>query len=658
MPTSTVHPRFPHLFSPVTIAGCEIRNRVGISAHFAGWWADDGLPTEDFAAYVEERAKGGIGLFVVGATAVRYDGGPTWLQNLDERIIPGYRMLAEAAQRHGTRLFAQLIHRGDHPLPGAPVIAPAPRTEALPPTRRMPVPPPRSIEDLRDIIQCFAQAASRAQEGGADGVEVHSHESFLHAQLLSPIWSRREDEFGGSLENRMRFLVETLQAIRAAVGPGYPLGVRLKADDMAAGGMGPEDYQEAVRRLEALGLVDYLSVTGGDGALHHGPFPRPDGEWLALAGALRAGTRLPLMHAGRITTPEMAEQAVAEGRLDLALLTKAHIADPHFTLKAFDGRLDEIRYCTRCLQSCIGKMEQMTCIYNPVTSREREWAELEPAARKKRVVVVGAGPAGMEAALTASQRGHEVIVLEQSGQVGGQVRYASRSPLRAMFGRIWEFYERQARRGLFEVRLNTTAALDTVLALHPDAVLIASGSVPRRAVIPAAPEVSALPLIDAAERDVLTVHEALDGAADGAKRVVVADREGGMRALVAADYLSERGAAVDFVTPFPTLCPGVNAMTLEELHRWLRERGVRFSPAEDAAAWSGDDLLLRNAFTAAERRLEQVDAVVVADGSESVNDLGLALRGRVEEIHVIGDANLPKGVEEATYQGGRLGRLL
>lgn len=639
------HPQYPHLFSPLTLAGVTLRNRVGISAHFAGWWVDDGLPTPAFADYIRERAYGGVGLFVVGATAVRYDGGPTWLQNLDERVIPRYRMLVEAAHEHGAKLFAQLIHRGDHPLHGPPVIAPARHSDVLPPPRRIPVPPARTPEELRELVRCFGAAAGRAREGGADGVEVHSHESFLHAQLLNPVWNRREDEYGGSLENRMRFLVETLQAMRWAVGPDFPLGVRLKADDMAEGGMTAQDYHDVVFRLEELGLVDYVSVTGGDGAQHHGPFPRPDGEWLPLVGRLRAGTQLPLMHAGRITTPEMAETALAEGQLDLVLMTKTHIADPHFTRKVKEGRQNEIRYCTRCLQSCVGKMEHMTCIYNPVTSREGTWAKLVPAEQRKRVIVVGAGPAGMEAALTASLRGHQVTVLERGDAVGGQVRYASRSPLRRLFGRIPEFYDRQARRGLFEVRLGTDATAGEILALDPDAVVLATGSRPKRAELPGG-------------GPILTVHEALDGAADTARRVVVVDREGFTRPLVVADYLSDRGIEVVFVTPLETVSPLINGMTREELHTRLTTRGVSFSAGEDAVGWAGDEVRLRNVFTADERTIRGVDAVVIAAGSDAVNHLELALRGSVPELHVIGDANQPKTVEEATYQGGRIGRLL
>jgi 2,4-dienoyl-CoA reductase-like NADH-dependent reductase (Old Yellow Enzyme family)/thioredoxin reductase len=638
------HSVFPHLFRPFQIKGVTLRNRVAVSAHFAGWWVDKGLPSAEFVAYLEERAKGGVGLFVIGATSP--EPGSNWMENIDDAIIPRYQALVEAGHRHGTVVFAQLCHPGYGPLPGTPIIVAAPSAAGTQPHFRGKDRFVPTVADLQRLIAAFGVAAGRAARGGVDGLELHSHESFLHAQMLNPLWNTRTDEYGGSLENRMRFLVETLQAMRAAIGPDLPLGVRLKLDDMAQRGMSLEEYQEAVQRLEAQGLVDYLNVTGGDGRFHHGPMPRPEGEWLPLVQQLRAGTRLPIMHAGRIATPEMAEHALAAGWLDVVCMTKTHICDPHFTRKVYEDRMEDIRYCTRCLQSCHGKMDRMTCVYNPVTSRETTWAELQPAAQRRRVVVVGAGPAGMEAALTAAQRGHEVIVLEKDARIGGQVWVGAGSPLRKSWARIAEFYTRQAARGLFHVRLNTEATPDSIQELNPDAVVIATGSHPIRLEIACGPPA-------------LTVHEVIAGAADAARHVVLFDREGFNRPLVAADYLSSRGITVDFVTALPKVCPAVEGMMLEEILDLLRRRETRFWPGFDLAGWDQEGVLrLRNTQTAEEQILEGVDTVVATVGSTSVSALAQALRGQVPELYVIGDANLPQTVEEATYQGGRIGRQL
>jgi 2,4-dienoyl-CoA reductase-like NADH-dependent reductase (Old Yellow Enzyme family)/thioredoxin reductase len=637
------HPRFPHLFQPYPLRGVTLRNRIAVSAHFASWWVDKGLPSDEFVAYLEERAKGGIGLFVIGATTPTPYAG--WLENVNDAIIPRYQALAQAGHRHGTAVFAQLIHPGFRPLPGPPIIANPPAAQGTQPQFREKDRSEPTVQELHELVSAFGAAAARAAQGGVDGLELHSHESFLHAQMLNPLWNHRTDQYGGPLENRMRFMVETLRAMRAAA-PHLPLGVRLKLDDMAQRGMTFEEYKEALRGLEAGGLVDYVNFTGGDGRFHHGPMPRPEGEWLPMVAQMRQATKLPLMHAGRIATPEMAEEALAKGWLDLVCMTKSHICDPHFTRKVRENRLEDIRFCTRCLQSCHGKMDLMTCVYNPVTSRETTWATLPPAQRKRRVVVVGAGPAGMEAALTAAQRGHEVIVLERESRVGGQVWVGAGSPLRRNWARIAEFYTRQSQKGLFDVRLHTEAKADSVLRLHPDVVVVATGSVPIALQIAGGPAAC-------------TVHDVIAGRLDGAKRVVVFDREGFNRPLVAADYLSSRGIQVDFVALHLTVSGSVEGMMREEMLTRLAERGVTFTPGQTVAQWDRPRTLrVRSVVTSEERIIENVDAVVAAVGSTPVAGLAVALRGSVPALHVIGDANAPQTVEEATYQGARIGRLL
>ncbi len=635
-----MHPQFPHLFTPFRIRNMEMRNRIAISGHHAGWWVDQGMPGSEFAAYIEERARGGVGLFVIGCTSPKPGSG--WLENLSDDVIPRYQMCADAGHRHGVPIMAQLCHPGFYPLPGVPLTLPVPSAKSTQPVYRAlnkrHVP---SIDELQDMIACFGAAAGRAAAGGVDGVELHSHEWFLHSQMLNPMWNERTDEYGGSLENRMRFMIETLQAMRAAVGPDLVVGVRLKADDMDQRGSEPTDYAKVIRKLEEDKLVDYVLLTGGDARLHHGPMARPDGEWIPLVSALRQGTKLPVMHAGRITTAEMAEEAVASGAMDIVVMTKSHIADGQFARKVFEGRLEDIRYCTRCLQGCHHAMHRMTCVYNPLTSREYEWSELPPLEKRKRVVVVGAGPAGMEAALTAATRGHEVIVLERSTSIGGQVRIGSESPTRGMWMRIAEFYERQAAKGLFEVRLGEEATLESILSLEPDAVIVATGSRPDRLYVHG--------------KEALTVHEALDGAADSAKTVLVLDREGFMRPIVVADRLSGLGAKVHFVTPFPSLSPQAELWTRDELYRRFLHRGMEFYPGHDIAYWN-DEAVIRDVQRGTETSLGPIDAVVGAAGSIAVDVLAVALRDLVTEVHVIGDANKPATVEAATYQGMRLGR--
>jgi 2,4-dienoyl-CoA reductase-like NADH-dependent reductase (Old Yellow Enzyme family)/thioredoxin reductase len=643
--SSSTHAVFPHLFQPFQLKNVTLRNRVAISGHFAGWYVGPGgLPSDELAAYIEERAKGGIGLFVIGSNVPvpRYD----WIENTGDAIIPRYHVMAEAGHRHGAKVFAQLCHPGFFPLPGPPRVQPAPRARSTQPVSRGPVRYTPSTDELRAIIAAHGAAAERVAAGGLDGVELHAHEFFLHAQMLSPVWNERVDEYGGSFDNRLRFLIETLAAMREAVGTGFVVGVRLKAADMLEGGMGVEDYLQALRRLEELRLIDYVNLSGGDAHFHHGPMPRPEGEWLDLIKPHRAATSAAIMHAGRLSTPELAERALAAGVIDIAVMTKSHIADAQFTRKVFEGRLDDIRFCTRCLQSCHGNISKMTCVYNPVTSREKEWADLKPSSVRRRVLVVGAGPAGMEAALTAALRGHEVTVFEQADRVGGQIWTGAGSPLRRAWARIAEFYQRQARKGLFEVRLGTQATVDNVLAHAPDAVVIATGSTPNRLELPDGPAA-------------LTVHEVIVGAADMARRVVLFDREGFSRPLVAADYLSARGIEVDFVTSLLQVCPAVEGHMLDEMIQQLRARGVRFWSGLNLVRWVREDCLLaRDVQTAEEQLFDDVTKVVATIGSTSNTGLADALRAHGLELYVIGDANIPQTVEQATYQGGLIGRKL
>ena len=640
------HPQYPHTFRPITIKNVTLKNRIAISAHFAGWWVTDGLPNEDFAAYIEERAKGGVGLFVIGATGPTYDASHTWMFNISDAIIPRYRMLTDAGHRHGTRVFAQLIHIDDPiPVPEGDRIRVGMRAQVVPHFRQQPRRPDRSAEELRELSRKFGEAAARAKAGGIDGLELHAHEGFLHSQFLSPIRNQRRDEYGGSLDNRMRFIVETLSEMRDAIGDEMPLGVRLKADDQEEGGMTVDDYVQLVTQLEAMGIVDYISLTAGDGGLHHGPMPRPDGEWLAFVEKIKRATKLLVMHAGRITTPEMAENALASGMLDVVCMTKAHIADPYFTRKVSENRLEDIRYCTRCLQTCIGNGEIMTCVYNPLTSRERTWATLEPTKRKKRVVIVGAGPAGMEAAIVAHARGHDVTLLEKSDQIGGQVHLAAKSPMRRMFIRIAEFYQRQADKGGFDIRLESPASLEFIRALAPDAVVVATGSRQKRIELPGG-------------RETWTVSDALTRNLDGIHKVLVVDYTGRMEALMLIDYLSDREIEAEYLTPMNSVSNAIEEMTHEEMLNRLKARGIKFNEEENIVYWNDQGGLIRHNRFVEERTIEGIDAVVISAGAEAINGLALELRGVSPELHTIGDANTPRTVHEATLQGGLVGRML
>src|SRR5262245_42012113 len=534
---------FPNLFSPLTIKGMTLRNRICSAAHYAGWMNQNGFPNDACLAYYEERARGGIGLVTIGATTVSEGDHPAYFQNLDSRFVDSYRRLATVVQRHGAKVIAQFCPRGPNVRYwelGEPMPSP-PRAASLPPSNLAVIDAASHVaswraEALRHLVECHGRAAARARQGGVDGVELHAHQHHLHAQFLSPLSNRRDDEYGGSPENRARLLVESLRSMRRAVGDDFVVGVRMKADELHEGGFDEDGAVAIIGRLTEERLIDYVSLTVGVREAHTGAMHRPDGEYLPSAGRVRARVAVPVMFSGRITEPFLAERALASGQVDLVALTKAHFADPHFANKVRQGRLGDVRYCVRCQYCCEGGEESVACIYNPVAKRERDWAELLPGPLPKRVVVVGAGPAGMEAALTAAQRGHEVVVLERSARVGGQVWLAGATPTRQRMAEVARFYQRQAGKGLIDLRLGVTAGREQVLALRPDAVVVATGSRPVRASVPGlAPE------------RLFTVEDVLNGRADGARTALVVDRDGHAPALVAADHLSGRGARVELV---------------------------------------------------------------------------------------------------------------
>lgn len=642
---------FPHLFSPLTIKGMTVRNRICSAGHYAGWMNQNGFPNDACVAYYEERARGGIGLVTIGATAVSEGDAPAYFQNLDSRFVDSYRKLATAVHRHGTKIVAQFCPRGPNVRYwelGEPMPSP-PRAASLPPSTLTVIDAASHVaswraEDLRHLAECHGQAAARARAGGVDGVELHAHQHHLHAQFLSPLSNHRADEYGGSPKNRARLLVESLRAMRRAVGDDFVVGVRMKADELHAEGFGEADAVAIIGWLTEERLIDYVSLTAGVREAHTGAMHRPDGEYLPAAGRVRARVAVPVMFSGRITEPFLAEQALASGQVDLVAMTKAHFADPHFANKVRQGRLEDVRYCVRCQYCCDGGEDSVACIYNPVTKRERDWAELRPAPLPMRVVVVGAGPAGMEAALTAAERGHEVVVLERAARVGGQVWLAGATPTRHKLTEVARFYERQSRRGLIDLRLGVAAGRDDVLALRPDVVIVATGSRPIRVSVPGiAPE------------RIFTVEDVLSGRADAVETALVVDRDGHAPALVAADHLGGRGARVEFLAAMEQVALHLGAEG-GAVYEQLRQRGVSFAAGLDLVRGRGGRLVLRDLYSGAEQERPAADAVVVAAGAAPLGDLAGELAGLVPSVHVIGAAGGSRFIVEATVEGARVGR--
>ncbi|AXI80476.1 oxidoreductase [Peterkaempfera bronchialis] len=643
--------KFPHLSSPLRIGGVTLKNRILSSGHDTVL-VQDGRVTDELVAYHEARAAGGVGLIVVQVGGVHETARYTThvLMATDDECIAGYRRLAQAAHRHGARVFGQLFHPGREILESRDGSAPVAWAPSATPSERFHVMPrAMSPEEIREVVDGYGAAARRLREAGLDGVEVVASHGYLPAQFLNPLVNVRNDRYGGSDENRLRFLHEALCSVRAQAGDGFVVGLRISGDELSHDGLTTARVLETTARLDADGLLDYVSVCAGSsatlsGSLHIAPpMSQPAGYTAPLAAEVRATVNVPVMVAGRINQPQEAEQIVAQGWADACAMTRALICDPEMPDKALQDRTEEIRACIGCNQACIGHFQRgypISCIQHPETGRERRFAVLPPIVRRKRVLIVGGGPAGLKAAAVAAERGHEVTLHEAARRVGGQVLLAERLPGRAEFGGAITNLEGEARRA--GARIVTGSRVDAALlrAAEPDAVIVATGAVPRR---------PALELAD--DPVVLDAWDVVRGAETPRGRIVVADWRGDWIGLGVAVLLARQGRRVVLcVTGFGAgehLQQYVRAAMLGDAVR----AKVQIVPNVRLYGADSDTVYLQHTLTEEPVLVEDVSGVVLAQGHDPVTeltDLADALPGR---ITAIGDCVSPRTVEEAVLEG-------
>ena len=651
-------PVFPRLFSPIRVGRYTLRNRIVNAGHAAHFQTGDGLPTSRYVEYVRERARGGAGLIIIGHTVVHHDGDVSLaLANHDDRVLPWYRAFADAAHQHEVPILVQLGHRGRWAVDasgflGRPLLAPS----AVPsPTFSSPQLMPHAMEtrEVEDTVRQFAAAARRVREGGMDGVEIAMGLNYLIAEFLSAESNRRTDRYGGrTLPERMTFLHEILAAVREALGPDLLLGVRMY-DDMVEYSLGLEDLRQIAPLLEATGCLDYVNVWLGtigeprSNRAHWGSYYYEPGQFAPLAAAIKQVVTLPVIGAGRINSPGVAEQLLEQGQMDLVAMVKALIADPHLPNKAREGRVDDIRYCIGCAQSCVGHVYMglgVGCIYNPVTGREQAWSRLTPASRPKTVVVVGGGPAGLEAARVAAERGHRVVLFEKAARLGGQVNLIIKTPRRESFEEIILFFERQLPKLGVDVRTGVAAGPADVLAETPDVVIVATGSTPWRPTIPGADR-----------PHVVSTREVLTGAARVGERVVVVDTQGRPEGCTVAEYLADLGKGVEIVTGLPYVGREITPVVWHHLVERLLNKRVRLTPFTGVSEILDQALAVYHVVTREPGRIEGVDTVVFAAGGEANDGLYHQLEGRGPEVRLIGDGFQPRDIEVAVVDGHRAG---
>lgn len=635
------------LDSPIRVGPATLRGRVYVPAHQPGL-AEGGIPGPRYIAYQRARARAGVAMQVTGATPVVHSS--VWhpsfcLHNVDDRIVPGYRRLAEAVHAEGGQMLAQLAHPGPTESVGPDVIGPSHLFSEI----NREVVRPATAGEIEAVVERFAAAARRCREGGLDGVEITMAHGLLLAAFLSPLTNRREDEYGGTLEARMRFPLAVLDAVRAACGPEMIVGVRLGVDDLREGGLRPGDAVDIARRMQD--RVDYLSVMVGNNnyleprVQHWPPTPAPHGLFRGAARMIREAVSVPVCAVGRITSPALAADVLANGDADLVGMVRAHIADPDLLAKARAGRSRAIRPCVGA-NLCINRLLEdapIECIANPDIGRELD-TQLPADGDGAPAVIVGAGPAGLEAARRLALRGFAVTLLERGHAVGGQMHAWSQAPSRREVRLLLQWWERQLDEHGVDLRLGLAATARHVIELRPATVVLATGAA-------AAPELSAPADGSAA------VLDAVSGlTTDVGGRVAVCDSVGELDAMLVAERLAAGPAEhVTLVTSRIHVGEGEGITSLFPFIRRLAELDVAVIERAVPSQLAAGRLHLRGVFGES-RPAVDVDAVVVCREGRPQTRLLAPLRAAGIEPLLVGDALRPRRVQDAVADGARVGR--
>jgi len=649
--------RYAHLFKPLRIGPLTVRNRIVFSAHLTNY-AVDGKPSVQHAAYYAARAAGGVGMIITEEQSTHATDWPyeKLIHGFHPDVVPGYRRITAAVHAHDVPILAQINHNGGQAssmYSRLPVWAPS----AVPDPMFREVPKAVELHEIREIVAGYAKVARHCMEGGFDGIELQCSHSSIVRGFLSPASNRRTDEYGGSLENRARLLLQLVSAVRETIGPRKALGVRLCGDELMEGGTTIDEAIAVARLVDSCGAVDYINTSIGVATatlyMIEASMQVPPGYAMYIPSAIRAQVGIPVIGVGRFKDPLQADRALEAGQCDLVGVVRGQIADPEFAAKARAGAATEIRTCLSCNQECVGRMglnRWLGCIENPRSGRESLPAPADASSRKH-VVVVGGGPGGLQAAVTAASRGHDVTLYERRDRLGGQVAVAASVPSRAEFLDLTRNLIAAAMRA--GVRLVTSTSMDATRLRKeaPDVVVLATGSKPAR------------PWWSQGHARVVDVRDVLEGRVSPQGRVVVVDDLGFHPATSVAEWLADRQCMVEVITS--GMVVGQDLGITLDLETWnvkAHSKGIRqrtdvvtmgLEPAPDGSV----TLLLQHHPTGREVRLA-CDWVVCAVQAEPEDELWHALKGAPFPVHRVGDCLTPRRAHAAVIEGERVAASL
>lgn len=638
--------QYKKLFEPGKIGKMQLKNRMVLPPMATMFADEDGSVSDMTVDYYEARARGGMGLIIVEITAPGLQcTGPHQLSLGDDRFLPGWSRLAEAVHKHGTKIAVQLQHSTMEVRDGKFMqVGPS---AVIVPTRVMGMPgnPPHELTEIeiKDIIKWFADAAGRAKKAGLDGVEIHCAHQYLVAAFLSSATNQRTDQYGGSVENKARLMVEILQAARKEAGSDFPLWVRLNGQEWGVeNGITLDETRQYVKMaVEAGAQAIHVSGYGAGSFVTTAPIADTVGVLVPLAAEIKKVTSVPVITVGRLD-PEMGEKILSEGKADFVSIGRRNLADPELANKTAAGCENDINPCICCLE-CIDRRSgsfdlvdfRVVCTINPVNGHEKEY-EIKPATEIKKVAVIGGGPAGMMAARVAALRGHTVTLFEKGPALGGQLNIAALPPHKADINPWAKYLAGQMIKTGVQVKLNSEANQSTLASLKPDAIVVATGGIP------------AMPGIPGIDKPrVFTADDVLAGRKNAGQRVVIIG--GGMVGCETADYLAEKGKQVTVIEVLKRAANDMFAMVRRRLMDDLRSRKVVLLTSTCCEAILDGSVLV----TTADGKRENIpaDTVIVAVGYQPNNSLLEALKGQAAETYCIGDASKPRRICDAVQEG-------